>query len=52
MIQRNWGSTSSTKKEARLAIDQTVLLGGLGLLILAYIVFRFIYPLVEKGVLW
>ncbi len=29
-----------------------MLLGGLGLVIIAYIAFRFVYPLIEKGVLW
>ena len=52
MIQRNWGGLNSNKKEAKLAIDQTMLLGGLGLVIIAYIAFRFVYPLIEKGVLW
>jgi len=52
MMQRNWGGANSNKKEARLAIDQTMLLGGLGVLIFIYIVFRFIFPLIEKGVLW
>ena len=52
MTQRNWGGANSSKKEAKLAMDQTMLLGGLGILIFAYIVFRFIYPLVEKGILW
>lgn len=52
MIQRNWGGVSHNKKQDRLAIDQATLLGGLGILIIAYIAFRFVYPLIEKGVLW
>lgn len=52
MIQRNWGGMSHNKKQQRLAIDQATLLGGLGILIVAYIAFRFVYPLIEKGVLW
>ena len=52
MMQRNWGGVSHNKKQQRLAIDQATLLGGLGILIIAYIAFRFVYPLIEKGALW
>lgn len=51
-VSRNWTGFNSTKKNNRLAFDQATLLGGLGVLMFAYIIFRFIYPLVEKGVLW
>lgn len=52
MIQRNWDGMSPNKRQEKLAIDQATLLGGLGILIIAYIAFRFVYPLIEKGVLW
>lgn len=44
--------TSPSRRNQKNSLDQATMLGGLTLLIVAYIVFRFIYPLIEKGVLW
>lgn len=50
--QRSWKGINQGKKSSKLELDQATVLGSLTLLIFAYIIFRFIYPLVEKGVLW
>ncbi len=52
VAQRNWKGINPGKKNSKLELDQATVLGSLTLLIFAYIIFRFIYPLVEKGVLW
>jgi hypothetical protein len=52
VAQRNWGELSSNKKSNRIELDQASFLGGLAVLIFVYIIFRFIYPLIEKGILW
>ncbi|GAB2777347.1 hypothetical protein GCM10027275_20480 [Rhabdobacter roseus] len=52
VVQRNWEGLTPSKKSGRFALDQSTLLGGLSLLIFAYIIFRFIYPMISKGVLW
>ena len=40
------------RKNAKLNLDQNSLLGGLSFIILGYIVFQFVYPLINKGLLW
>lgn len=51
-VNRNWEGFNSSKKSQKLAFDQATLLGGLAVVILAYLIFRFFYPLLDKGVLW
>ncbi|MBU1822109.1 MAG: hypothetical protein KKG00_11450 [Bacteroidetes bacterium] len=51
-VQRNWEGLTPGKKSQKLAFDQATLLGSLAIIIFAYIIFRFIYPLIDKGVLW
>lgn len=52
IAQRSWKEINSGKKSTKIEIDQATVLGSLTLLIFAYIIFRFIYPLIEKGILW
>ncbi len=51
-ISRNWSGLNSEKKDHKFSLDQAFVVGGLTILIFAYIVFRFIFPLIDKGVLW
>jgi hypothetical protein len=51
-IHRNWEDLTPGKKSQKVTLDQTTLLGSLAIIIFAYIIFRFIYPLIDKGVLW
>ena len=48
----HWGGMNSTKKDRKFSLDQAFVMGGLAVLIFAYIIFRFIFPLLDKGVLW
>lgn len=52
VVQRNWEGLSSSKKSNKIELDQATFMGGLAVLIFAYIILRFIYPLIEKGILW
>ncbi|QIP14898.1 MULTISPECIES: hypothetical protein [Spirosoma] len=49
--QRDW-RVSRPSRRARVAFDQTTVLGGLTVALFAYIVYHFIYPLISKGLLW
>ncbi|WP_373514276.1 hypothetical protein [Persicitalea sp.] len=51
-LPRNWGGLNSEKKDHKFFLDQAFVMGGLAVLIFSYIIFRFIFPLLEKGVLW
>lgn len=51
-VHRNWEGLNTDKKSQKISLDQATLLGGLTIVIFAYIIFRFIYPLIDKGVLW
>ena len=51
-ISRHWGGLNSSKKDQKFSFDQAFVMGGLAVLIFAYIIFRFIFPLIDKGVLW
>lgn len=48
----NWSGLNSDKKDQKFSLDQAFVMGGLAILIFAYIIFRFIFPLIDKGVLW
>lgn len=48
----NFKTSTMNRKNAKLSLDQSTLLGGLSFLILGYIVFQFVYPLINKGLLW
>ncbi|WP_165933403.1 hypothetical protein [Arundinibacter roseus] len=52
LTHKSWGGLAPSKKTQRFSLDQTTLLSGLAILIFAYIILRFIYPLIDKGVLW
>jgi hypothetical protein len=52
LAQRNWEGFSTSKRNSSFTIDQATLLGGLAVLIFVYILFRFIYPLISKGVIF
>lgn len=51
-LPRHWDGLNSNKKDQKFSLDQAFVLGGLAVLIFAYIIFRFIFPLIDKGVLW
>ncbi len=51
-LLRSLDSTSPSRKNQKNSLDQATVFGGLTVLIVVYMVFRFIYPLIEKGVLW
>ncbi len=51
-LLRHWDGLNSNKKEQKNYLDQAFIMGGLAILIFAYIIFRFIFPLIDKGVLW
>jgi hypothetical protein len=51
-LPRHWDGLNSDKKDRKFFLDQAFVLGGLAVLIFAYIIFRFIFPLIDKGVLW
>lgn len=48
----NWSGASTSRKRSIWDINPTYLLSILAVLMFAYILFRFIYPLVVKGFLW
>lgn len=51
-VNRNWEGLTPGKKSHKFTFDQGTLMGGLAIIMFAYIIFRFFYPLIEKGVLW
>ncbi len=51
-LPRHWGDLNSSKKDQKFSLDQAFVMGGLAVLIFAYIILRFVFPLIDKGVLW
>lgn len=51
-LSRHWGGLDPNKKDQKFSLDQAFVMGGLAVLIFAYIIFRFVFPLIDKGVLW
>ncbi len=51
-VAHRWEGINSSRRNERFTLDQSTLLGGLAFLIFVYIIFRFIYPLLTKGVLF
>ncbi|GAA4454937.1 hypothetical protein GCM10023189_22110 [Nibrella saemangeumensis] len=49
--QKDWRLSRSAKKSS-VDMDQTTALGGLSLALFGYILYHFIYPLIEKGLIF
>ncbi|GAB3336265.1 hypothetical protein GCM10027299_46120 [Larkinella ripae] len=51
VVQKEW-RVNRPSRRFRFEIDQISLLGVLTVMIFAYILFHFIYPIISKGLLW
>ncbi|WP_234733327.1 hypothetical protein [Tellurirhabdus bombi] len=50
-IHKDWRGSRSQRR-FRFDIDQISFMGVLTVMIFAYILFHFIYPMISKGLLW
>ncbi|RAJ99794.1 hypothetical protein LX87_01490 [Larkinella arboricola] len=50
-VPKEW-KVSRPGRRVRFEIDQISLLGVLTVMIFAYILFHFVYPIISKGLLW
>lgn len=49
--QKEW-RVAKPARRAKVAVDETMALGGVTLALFTYILYHFIYPLVAKGILF
>ncbi|WP_171062850.1 hypothetical protein [Larkinella sp. C7] len=52
VVPKEWRANRTGGRRARFEIDQISLLGVLTVMIFAYILFHFVYPIISKGLFW